>query len=137
MTFKLNFNIIYTQSIETRRIILAWTDEDRQSAIDAYVAAEPTAETSTEIVAEIAEDMGQTVNGVRMVLTRAGVYIKKEGKASPSKGGGTGRVSKADAQQALTGAIEAAGQEADEEIISKLTGKAAVYFTGVINAINS
>ena len=52
-----------------------------------------------------------------------------------SKGGGGTRVSKQDSQDALTAAIEAAGAAPNEDIISKLTGKAAVYFTEVINGL--
>ena len=113
-----------------------WTDELKQQVIEAYEKAEPTAENSTQIVADIAEEFGKTPNGVRMILSKAGVYISKA-SAAPKKAdgekkapGGT-RVSKEAAQAALTKAIEAAGKEADEEIISKLTGKAAVYFTGL------
>jgi len=36
----------------------------------------------------------------------------------------------------MTAAITDAGQEADEDIISKLSGKAAKYVADVINAIN-
>ena len=43
----------------------------------------------------------------------------------------------ADAQASLTSALSDAGQEVDEAIISKLTGKAAVYFKGVVEALNS
>ena len=56
---------------------------------------------------------------------------------SSSTSGGTSRVSKADAQETLKGALTDAGQEIDADIIDKLTGKAAVYFAGVINAINN
>ena len=112
-----------------------WTDELRAEAVEAYEAAEPTAENSMIIVKEIAEDMDQSPNGVRAILSKAGVYIAKGKSPSKSASGGTPRVSKADSQEALTEAIEAAGQEASDEIISKLTGKAAVYFTEVINAI--
>ena len=41
-----------------------------------------------------------------------------------------------DAVEALIAALGDAGQEVDEEIISKLTGKASQYFTKVITAIN-
>jgi hypothetical protein len=37
----------------------------------------PTPENSMEIVKAIAEEMGQSPNGVRMILTKAGVYVKK------------------------------------------------------------
>jgi len=38
--------------------------------------------------------------------------------------------------ETLTGAIEAAGLEADEDVIKRLTGKAAIYFTDVIKKLN-
>lgn len=110
---------------------MAWTDEDKQAAIDAYVAEEPTPENSMEIVKMIADDMGQSPNGVRMILTKANVYVKKAAaSSSSSSSGSTGgtRVSKAAAQEALTAALTDAGVEIDEDIISKMTGKAAQYF---------
>jgi hypothetical protein len=119
---------------------MAWTDEQKTEVIEAYEAAEPTAETSMDIVTDLAAQFDQSVNGVRIILSRAGVYVKKESAAnakSGGAGGGSKRVSKADSQEALSAAIEAAGATADESIISKLTGKAAIYLTEVINGINS
>ena len=49
---------------------------------------------------------------------------------------GGGRVSVADAQDKLTSTKSDAGQEVDAQIISKLTGKAAVYFAGIIETLN-
>ena len=120
-----------------RRKRLAWTDEKREEAIEAYKDANPTAENSMEVVAEIADDMGESVNGVRMILTKAGVYIKKAPVASKSANGGTARVSKAAAQEALSAVILDAGQTVDDDIVSKLTGKAAVYFTSIISALEN
>lgn len=110
-----------------------WTDELREKVIEEYTAANPTPENSMEIVKEIADNLGKTPNGVRMVLTRAQVYVKKEPTA-PSSNGETKstRISKADALEKLTEVIQASGQEVDDAIVSKLTGKAAVYFTTVI-----
>jgi hypothetical protein len=70
-----------------------------------------------------------------MILTKAEVYVKKTpaAKASTSTSTGTTRVSKVAAQEALTAAIADAGKVADEEIISKLTGKAAQYFTTLLS----
>ena len=110
-----------------RRRRMAWTDESKAQAVEMYTDADPTPETSMEIVKDIAEELGESPNGVRMILTKAGVYVKKSPATSSSKsstGGGT-RVSKADAAAALTAAISDAGQEIDEDIISKLTGKAS------------
>jgi len=111
---------------------MAWDDDKKAEAVEAYTAANPTPETSMEIVKEIAEDLDESPNGVRMILTKAGVYVKKTPTASSSKGTGGTRVSKAAAQEALTAALTDAGAEVDEEIISKLTGKAAQYFVKVL-----
>tara|TARA_R100000084_G_scaffold99872_1_gene54400 strand:- start:421 stop:840 length:420 start_codon:yes stop_codon:yes gene_type:complete len=120
-----------------RRKMSTWTDETKQEAVDMYVDENPTPENSMEIVADIAEQLGQTPNGVRMILTKAGVYVRKT-PAAKSSGGSTGgtRVSKADAQDNLSSAISDAGMEVDSSIIEKLTGKAANYFADIINKIN-
>lgn len=122
-----------------RKKRMAWTDEQKEEVIAAYEAANPTPENSMEIVKELAEEYEQSPNGVRMILTRAGVYVKKDagakGKAAGKATGGT-RVSKASAQEALASAIQDLGQTVDEDILSKLTGKAAQYFTEILTAVN-
>lgn len=114
---------------------MPWTDESKAAAIEMYQDAEPTPENSMDIVTEIAEKLGESPNGVRMILSKAGVYVKKEAAPSASKAKTTKaastRVSKEDAQAQLVAAIEAAGKTVDADIISKLTGKAAVYFAGL------
>jgi len=121
-----------------RRKSMSWTDEKKQEAVDMYVAEEPTPENSMEIVKDIAEQLEESPNGVRMILTKAGVYVRKTPAARSSGGSsGGGRVSVADAQSSLTSALSDAGQDIDEAIISKLTGKAANYFTTVVNNLNS
>jgi hypothetical protein len=120
-----------------RRKTMSWTDEKKQEVIDMYVGEEPTPENSMEIVADIAEQVEESPNGVRMILTKAGVYVRKTPAAKSSGGSGGGRVSVADAQSSLTDALNDAGQEVDAAIVSKLTGKAAVYFTTIVNNLNS
>ena len=118
-----------------RKRKMAWTDEKKAEAVEMYENQDPTPETSMEIVKEIAEELEESPNGVRMILTKAGVYIKKTAaKAAAASGGSTGgtRISKAAAIETLTSAITDAGKEVDEEILSKLTGKAAVYFTTLL-----
>ena len=113
-----------------------WTDELKEKVIAMYEEQEPTPETSAEIVNNIAEEIDATPNGVRMILIKADKYVKKEpssSKKSSGESGGSKRVSKADAQAALVTAIEAAGKEPDMDIIEKLTGKAAAYFTEVLS----
>ena len=120
-----------------RRRKVAWTDEAKQQAIELYTAEEPTPENSMEIVKEIAAELGESPNGVRMIFTKGGVYVRKTPAARTSTGStGGGRVSVADAQDKLTSTISDAGQEVDAAIISKLTGKAAVYFAGIIETLN-
>lgn len=116
-----------------------WTDELKQDVIEKYKAADPTPETSTEIIKDIAEEIEMSPNGVRMVLVQAGVYVKKDpGTGSTSKtatkasGEGSKRVSKEAAIEELKAAIEAKGATVDEDILGKLTGKAAVYLLSVI-----
>jgi len=120
-----------------RRKSMSWTDEKKQEAIDMYVGEEPTPENSMEIVADIAEQLEESPNGVRMILTKAGVYVRKTPAAKSSGGSGGGRVSVADAQSSLTDALNDAGHEIGSAIISKLTGKAAVYFTSIVNNLNN
>ena len=119
-----------------RKRMSTWTDETKQEAIDMYVAEEPTPENSMEIVKSIAEQLDQSPNGVRMILTKAGVYVKKNPAVKASGGTGGGRVSVAAAQEELTNAISDMGQEPDAAIIGKLTGKAAKYFADLLNKLN-
>jgi len=113
-----------------------WTDELKAEVIAKYEGAGPTPESSTEIIKDIAEEIEMSPNGVRMVLVQAGVYVKKEAGASTKtkapSGEGTKRVSKESSIAELKAAIEAAGKEVDEDILSKLTGKAAVYFLTIL-----
>lgn len=120
-----------------RRKRMAWTDEAKAQAVEMYTAEEPTPENSMEIVKMIAEELGESPNGVRMILTKAGVYVKKI-PAAKSSGGSTGggRVNVAAAQDELIKSISDMGEEADTAIISKLTGKAAMYFATLINKLN-
>ena len=94
----------------------------------------PTPETSAEIVKDIAEGIEKTPNGVRMILSKADVYVKKTAATAASASGGEAkgtRVSKAEAIGNLKAVIEATGQDPDMAILDKLTGKAAMYFVEV------
>lgn len=119
-----------------RKRKMAWTDESKAQAVEMYTDAAPTPETSMEVVKEIAEELDESPNGVRMILTKAGVYVKKTPAkaATGGSGGGTAgtRVSKAAAIEGLTAAITDMGGTVDEEILGKLTGKAAMYFTTLL-----
>ena len=119
---------------------MAWDDDKKAQAVSMYEEQEPTPETSMEIVKDIAEELDESPNGVRMILTKAGVYVKKSPAASSGGGGSTnggGRVSKQAMQEELIAAITDAGQAVDNDIIDKLSGKAAQYLAGVITAINN
>lgn len=116
-----------------------WTEELKQKVVESYLEKDPTPDTTMDIVKEVAEEFGKTPNGVRMILTKAEVYVKKEAGSS-NKGGskstsstGAKRVNKAEAIDALKDAITASGKVVDEDICDRLTGKAAVYFTGLLS----
>lgn len=119
-----------------------WTPELKEQVIKMYTEAEPTAETSTEIIKDIADELELSPNGVRMVLVQANVYVKKEAGAAKkaasgekkAAGEGTKRVSKESAIADLRAAIEEKGAAVDDDILTKLTGKAAVYFLSVLQA---
>lgn len=124
---------------------MAWTEDKRKEVIAEYVdimenqfkdAAER-ASASIEVVKQLATKHGESANGVRMILQTAKVYIKKEAAtaASAIKSGeaSTKRINKADAIQELRNAISAVDPAlVDEEILDKMTGKAAAYFAAIL-----
>lgn len=109
-----------------------WTDELREQAIELYTEQNPTPENSMEVVANVADELGFSPNSVRMILSRAKVYITKTPAKAKASGGAGKRTNKAEAIEALRAAITESGAEVDEDIVSKLTGKAAAYFASVI-----
>lgn len=116
----------------------SWTDEEKDDVIKQYLAAEPTPKTSTEIVKKIADTMeGKTVNGVMAILVKSGKYVKKDPTKAATDGSkpASTRVNKAEAIKSLEDLITGKGLELDDTITSKLTGKAAMYFATVFNAL--
>jgi len=111
---------------------MEWDDDKKAQAVEMYEEQQPTPETSMEIVKEIAEQLEESPNGVRMILTKQGVYIKKAPVTRGGNGSSSPRVSKQAAQDTLTAAIIDKGFDVDVDIISKLTGKAAQYFAGLL-----
>lgn len=117
-----------------------WTEELKKQVIAEYQEQDPTPDTSAEIIKQIAEEHDLSPNGVRQVLVQAQVYVKKEAATSSDKGGGkakasgegTKRVSKESQIDALRKAIEHIGAPIDDDILGKLTGKAAQYFVSVL-----
>ena len=127
------------RSTTKRKRKMAWDDDKKAAVIAAYEEQNPTPENSMEIVKEIADEYEESPNGVRMILSKAGVYVKKtpasNGGSSKSTSTGGSRVSKAAAQEALVAALTDIGAEIDSDIVEKLTGKAAQYFAGVIAGV--
>ena len=117
---------------------MAWTEEQKTQLIKEYVAAEPTPENSTELCKTLGEKFDQSPNGVRMILVKAQVYVKKDPttpsaasstkKIAGAEGETTKRVSKESQINALVATIEGLGKKVDKDVIDKLTGKAAAYF---------
>lgn len=119
-------------------------DDTKQAIIDAYLKADPTPETSMSIVTDLAQEYEASPNSLRMILSNAGVYVKKTAATKPAASSKTAssedkpaRKSKQSSIDELSEALRAVGAEVDDSIVSKLTGKAADYFNSVIRNINS
>lgn len=117
------------------------TDQLRSEVINAYVETmegypeEERAKVTIEVVAGIAKEFSLTPNSVRVILVDANVYVLKkiEPKAATASGGASTRVNKDHAHKALTAALEAIGvEDVDQEVVTKLTGKAAQYLATCI-----
>lgn len=133
-----------------------WTDEVKAEMTDLYIEnmqkLDNDGSKSMIIVDQLREeyaDKGQafTANAIRMMLMKqkrpteenpeGKVYIPKptSSGSTTTSSAGTARVSKADAQAALRAAISAIDPAlVDEDLVTKSTGKAAQYFTGLIIA---
>ena len=115
-----------------------WTDELKSEVVEAYLEKEPTEENTMEIVKELAEQFSKTANGIRIILSRANVYVKKTPSAAKPAGTSEGskRVNKAEAISALKKKISSLNQDLDDDILDRLTGKAAVYINGILEAVS-
>jgi hypothetical protein len=126
---------------------MAWTEEKKAEVIaeytkimtEQYKTDEERGKYSVEVVGQLAEKHNEPVNGVRMILSKANVYFKKTASATTSTAKTTAagepakRISKEAAMTDLKNAISAIDADLiDEEILSKLTGKAAAYFTTIL-----
>lgn len=138
--------------INKKEVQLAWDDTKRAAVIAEYTHIMSTeydndadrSAASLEVVKELAEKHGEAPNGVRTILMKAGVYIKKDATAAAvaatktNATGGTKRISKEEAIQTLTNQIGAIDPELiDAEILSKLTGKAAAYISSILMKVGS
>ena len=108
-----------------------WTDELKAELIQDYEEKDPTPETSTSIIEGLAKKYGGTVNSIRVMLSKAGVYVKVA-KAATGDPDAPKRMSKSDAIDTLNAAITDLGLTPDDAITSKLTGKAALYLAGIL-----
>ena len=123
---------------------MEWSKELKEQVVKRYLDSNPTAENSSEIVAEMVEEIeGCTPNGLRIILAKAvdeegnKVYISKKSGTAKTEGDKpkTKRINKKDAVEKLVAVITAAELNVDDDIIDKLTGKAAVYFTELLTEI--
>lgn len=125
-----------------RKRMSEWTDELKSTIIKEYTAADPTPENSTEIIASLAEEYEKSPNGIRMILSKAGVYVKKAPPAAGSKassgaaGGGRGG-SKAANHARLKEVLGSLSVSVPDDVIEKLTGKAASAFADALEPLAS
>ncbi len=99
------------------------------------------ADHSRAALAAAASAVGTSEASARIKLNKLEVYLKvtPPKTAAKAKGeGATKRVSKADAQAELISAFADAGvTDLDEEIIGKLTGKAAAHLAEKVRAVST
>jgi len=114
-----------------------WTQELKAEVVQAYQDSNPTPENSMDIVKKLAEEYEKTPNGIRMILTKADAYIKKAAAepAAKKEGAASTRVNKTQAINDLAKIITDNGADIDQEILDKLTGKAAVYLAGIMTQL--
>jgi len=125
-----------------------WSPELKEEVKAAYLEKNPTAENTVEVIEQVKNTFNEkdpeldlSINGIRMVLTKLGVYIKKIPTSSAAKATEGGdkpkRVNKQDSIDALVKVLEDKNVEIDMDIIGKMTGKAAIYFKEAIDTILS
>lgn len=122
-----------------------WNDELKGRLSELYTELNPSPENTIECVKQATETLNAendaqfSSNGARMILQKAGIYIPqgaatgaKPKAAASGAAGATTRVSKESAVNELREAITSLSAEIDDDILSKLTGKAALYFAAII-----
>ena len=119
-----------------------WTPELKAEAISQYVERinellpEDRPSHTLEVIAELAAEYNFTKNSMRGVIQQSEHYVKAAKKvAATSEKPASKRPNKAQAMAELKAAIVDGGAEVNEELIEKLTGIEAVYFTQVIRQI--
>ena len=122
--------------------VAVWTPELKAEAISQYVERineylpEDQPSHTLEVIAELAALYGFTKNSMRGVIQQSEHYVKAAKKApAVSDKPASKRPNKAQALAELKAAIVDGGAEVNEELIDRLTGIEAVYFTQVIRHI--
>ena len=125
-------------------IVAVWTPELKAEAISQYVERineylpEDQPAHTLEVIAELAAAYGFTKNSMRGVIQQSEHYVKAAKKApAASEKPASKRPNKTQALADLNAAIADGGAEVNEELIEKLTGIEAVYFTQVIRHIQA
>lgn len=124
-------------------VVAVWTPELKAEAIAQYVEriAEFLPEDqplhTLDVVAELATEYGFTKNSMRGVIQQSEHYVRAAKKEVVSDKPASKRPNKAQALAELKSAISDGNAEVNEEILGKLTGLEAVYFTSVIRTIQT
>ena len=118
-----------------------WTPELKAECIAQYAERiqefleEDRPNHTLEVIAELATEYNFTKNSMRGVIQQSDVYVKAAKKEASTDKPATKRPNKAQSLADLKAAIADGGATVNEELLEKLTGIEAVYFTGVIRTI--
>ena len=121
--------------------VAVWTPELKAECIAQYAERiqefleEDRPNHTLEVIAELSAQYGFTKNSMRGVIQQSDVYVKAAKKQAATDKPATKRPSKVQALADLKAAISDGGATVNEELLEKLTGIEAVYFTGVIRTI--
>lgn len=113
----------------------AWEDEEfKEQLKQAYLEQKPTPDTNQEIISQLGIDFEVSPNSIRVFLTKEGIYVKKASADVTPTGDkpSSKRVSKTAVIAELKSVIESKGKPVEDEILDKLTGKAAQYIISIL-----
>ncbi len=112
-----------------------YTEEFKEEIKKKYLESDPTANNTVELCKSLADEHGVSANVIRQLLVGAEVYIS-QGQVTSSKKTTSTKLDKSKMQDSIQSVIEALGEKVDQDIISKLTGKAANYLSSVMSKLD-
>lgn len=126
--------ILRGKVVDRNKKPVKYTQEFKDLVIKQYLESDPTPNNTVELCKSIADEHDVSSNVIRKLLVDAEVYIS-QGQVSSKKSTST-KLDKSKMQSTIQEVIAKLGEPVNDDIILKLTGKAANYLTGVLSVLN-